>query len=40
MTDEQRLYVDENTVAHMLDYWRGVKTRVMETQHSQGERES
>lgn len=35
----ERIHVDDGTVAHMLDYWRKVKIQVMETQHSQSERD-
>jgi hypothetical protein len=37
-TDE-RVWVDDRIVAHMLDYWRNVKIRLVETEHKQAERD-
>lgn len=37
-TDE-RIWVDDRIVAHMLDYWQACKIRLIETEHKQSERE-
>jgi hypothetical protein len=39
LTTDQRVWVDDRIVAHMLDYWRSVKIRLVETEHKQAERD-